>query len=254
MSKSQYVQESFVYSAGALGYLEGLRISSHDSQPPIQYFGGVPYALPAVSQNRFRRPRPLPQFYRYGTKVSPGRFTRKAAYCPQPEWLNPMTSDPFEEDCLQLNIYIPDDKQRPEKGWPVFFYIHGGFLQWGSPNMEPASVTPLLSETSLRAILVMPGYRLNLFGFLSSKELHAEAQKDGECAGNMGFWDQRAALEWTAKNVGFFGGDADNITIGGYSAGSHSTFHQLAHELYFVPDDKAVIKRAIMWYAFERGT
>lgn len=98
------------------------------------------------------------------------------------------------------------------------------------------------------AIIVMPAYRLNLFGFLASKELQAEAEKHGETVGNMGFWDQRTALEWTSKNIKYFGGDASNITVGGYSAGSHSAFHQLAHELYFVPDDKAIIKRCIMWY------
>lgn len=99
----------------------------------------------------------------------------------------------------------------------------------------------------MEAIIVMPAYRLNLFGFLSGKELQAEAEKVGESAGNMGFWDQRAALEWTAKNIAAFGGDQTNITVGGYSAGAHSAFHQLAHELYFVPDDKAVIKRSICW-------
>ena len=93
----------------------------------------------------------------------------------------------------------------------------------------------------------MPAYRLNLFGFLASTELQAEAEKFGEAAGNMGFWDQRTALEWTAKNVGFFGGDTSNITVGGYSAGAHSAFHQLAHELYFVPDTKAIIRRCIVW-------
>ena len=93
----------------------------------------------------------------------------------------------------------------------------------------------------------MPVYRLNLFGFLASKELQTEAEKYGEKAGNMGFWDQRTALEWTGKNIGYFGGDPSNITVGGYSAGAHSAFHQLAHELYFVPDDKAVIRRSICW-------
>lgn len=75
----------------------------------------------------------------------------------------------------------------------------------------------------------------------------AEAKRNGETAGNMGFWDQRTALEWTAKNIGFFGGDPSNITVGGYSAGAHSAFHQLAHELYFVPDDKAIIKQSVCW-------
>jgi len=129
----------------------------------------------------------------------------------------------------------------------VFFYIHGGFLQWGDPNMAPTAVAPLLSETAFRAIIVMPAYRLNALGFLASRELQAEAEPYGESTGNMGFWDQRLALEWTAKNIGTFGGDSSNITVGGYSAGSHSTFQQLAHELYFVPDDQAVIRRAIMW-------
>lgn len=175
MSRSQYAQESFIHHAGSLGYLEGLRISSQQGQPLIQYFGGVPYALPPINRYRFRRPRPLPDLYRYGTKVNPGRFTKKAAYCPQPQYLLRLLSDTFEEDCLQLNIYIPEGKQRPEKGWPVFFYIHGGFLQWGSPNIEPSAATPLMSETALHAIIVTPGYRLNLFGFLASKELHAEA-------------------------------------------------------------------------------
>ena len=54
-------------------------------------------------------------------------------------------------------------------------------------------------------------------------------------------------FEWTAKNIGIFGGDASNITVGGYSAGAHSALHQLAHELYFVPDDKAIIRRTIAW-------
>lgn len=152
----------------------------------------------------------------------------------------------WDENCLQLNIYIPSGSA-PKEGWPVYVYIHGGFLQWGSPNMPPEALAPLFGETSFNAIMVAPAYRVNALGFLASRELQAEATLLGEPTGNQGFWDQRLALEWTSNNIAAFGGDRDNITIGGYSAGSHSTFQQLAHELYFVPDHKAVIKRAIMW-------
>jgi carboxylesterase type B len=102
-------------------------------------------------------------------------------------------------------------------------------------------------NSAFQAIVVAPAYRLNAFGFLSGKELELEAQEKGEPVGNQGFWDQRLALEWVAEHIPAFGGNLNNVTVGGYSAGSHSTFQQLAHELYFVPDHKAIIKRAIMW-------
>lgn len=93
------------------------------------------------------------------------------------------------------------------------------------------AMASLLGETAFEAIIVSPAYRLNLFGFLASRELQAEAEKSGEVAGNMGFWDQRIALEWTARNIGYFGGDAKNITIGGYSAGMITTLHSVDNPL-----------------------
>lgn len=113
--------------------------------------------------------------------------------------------------------------------------------------MTPEALARLLSETAFEAIIIAPAYRVNALGFLTSRELQAEAQILGEPVGNQGFWDQRLALEWTADNIGHFGGDSSNVTVAGYSAGSHSTFQQLAHELYFVPDSKSIIKRVIMW-------
>lgn len=88
-------------------------------------------------------------------------------------------------------------------------------MQWGSVNDRPEAMAPLMSETGFEAIIVAPAYRLNLLGFMASKELQDEAVKVGEVAGNLGFWDQRMALEWTAKNIGHFGGNASNITVGG---------------------------------------
>lgn len=121
-----------------------------------------------------------------------------------------------------------------------------GFLQWGSANFPPSSMARLL-QTAFKAIIVVPAYRLNALGFLSGHELQAEARTNKETVGNLGFWDQRLALEWTSDNISAFNGNPKNITIAGYSAGSHSTFQQLAHELYFVSDRSAIIKRAIMW-------
>lgn len=72
-----------------------------------------------------------------------------------------------------------------------------------------------MTETGFEAIIVAPAYRLNIFGFVAGKELQDEAAKAGEAAGNLGFWDQRTALEWTARNIGHFGGNAANITVAG---------------------------------------
>ncbi|KAK3110306.1 hypothetical protein LTR53_015528 [Teratosphaeriaceae sp. CCFEE 6253] len=251
MPREQYKRDLYRFQAGPLGHIEGVSVSyrsdTSQTRPLLRYFGGLPYALPPTGPYRFRKPRCLPDQYRYGTKANPGRFTRSAAICPQPAWGTKYAEDLFDEDCLQLNLYIPTGLPPSSKGWPVFFYIHGGFLQWGSANMTPEAVAPLLSTTAFRAIIVMPAYRVNSFGFLASRELQAEAEQYVEAAGNQGFWDQRLALEWAATNIRHFGGDPSNITVGGYSAGSHSTFQQLAHELYFIPDDRAIIRRVIMW-------
>lgn len=249
MPLEKYKRKPYRFNAGPLGHIEGLSLTSPSShgRPILHYFGGLPYALPPIDAYRFRKPRSLPQYYRYGTKANPGRFSGSTAFCPSPGLLGPPDASLWDEDCLQLNLHIPAGEPPTKEGWPVFFYIHGGFLQAGDPNMPADAVGPLLHETAFKAIIVMPAYRLNALGFLSSEELRAEAESNGESYGNMGFWDQRLALEWTARNIGHFGGDPSSITVGGYSAGAHSTFQQLAHDLYFVPDEKAIIKRAIMW-------
>lgn len=99
-----------------------------------------------------------------------------------------------------------------------------------------------VSDSPTRCIVVVPAYRLNLFGFLSSSELLQACPDFGV---NLGFWDQRLALQWTWENISYFGGNPSNITVAGYSAGAHSVFHQLAYDLG-LPDKKAIIKRVLM--------
>lgn len=122
--------------------------------------------------------------------------------------------------------------------------IDGGWLQFGTPNSFNAAA--LLGETDFKAVVVMPAYRVNLFGFLYSSELEQDAAAAGETVGNHGFWDQRLALEWTKENIHLFGGDPDNITISGYSAGGNSVFNQLAYDLR-QPASQAIIRQACIW-------
>lgn len=133
MPPTQYKRTSYPFNAGPLGHIEGLTISN-TQHPLLHYFGGLPYALPPLGSYRFRRPRQLPPCYQYGTRASPGRFTGSAAVCPQPHGEDDKSL--WDENCLQLNIYIPAEAP-PQNGWPVLVYLHGGYLQWGDPNMTP---------------------------------------------------------------------------------------------------------------------
>ncbi|MCJ1409774.1 hypothetical protein MMC19_003857 [Ptychographa xylographoides] len=243
------------------GYIKGLKIIDSSSGNIKCYrFGGLPYAIPITSASRWTRAQPLPEDFQYGTEDDPTDFTGLSAECPQSKELESPAST---EDCLQCNIWIPAG-DAPTGGWPVWVYIRkchpspsqpdpqystpshpdGGFLQWGSPNREDPS--ELLAQTAVRCIIVAPTYRLNVFGFLASHELQQEACLTGSTYGNLGFWDQRTALEWTAAHIARFAGNEHNITLGGLSAGAYSTFHQLAHDLE-QPPSRALIRRVMLW-------
>ncbi|MCJ1284835.1 hypothetical protein MMC26_004172 [Xylographa opegraphella] len=220
-----------VYHVEHKGFIQGRRYNN------TLRFGGIPFAIPLTSAQRWCKAQALPGHHAYGPPEKPTDFTGLSAECPQSG--NSATS----EDVLQCNVWVPVGPP-PSGGWPVWIYIHGGFLQWGSPNKEDPS--DLLSETDVRCIVVAPTYRLNVFGFLASHELKQEASSSGGSFGNFGFWDQRLAIEWTFENITGFGGNQYNITVGGLSAGAYSTFHQLAHEIA-LPDDQAIIRRVVLF-------
>jgi len=115
-------------------------------------------------------------------------------------------------------------------------------LQYGSNNSDDPST--LLSETEVKCIFVSPNYRLGIFGFLASREICSE---NVSVEANFGFWDQRLALEWTYENIPSFGGNIDNLTVGGLSAGSYSTFYQLAYDIGPQNPGKRIIKQIFMW-------
>ncbi|XP_050325971.1 cholinesterase [Bactrocera neohumeralis] len=124
----------------------------------------------------------------------------------------------YHEDCLNLNIFVPDGSPGV-KGYAVIFWIHPGDFSHGSPiDIEPFQIV-----FKQKIIVVTFSYRLNIFGFLSTA--------DGEAQGNFGLMDQSAALFWVKKNINHFGGNENKITIMGHSAGAVSVgLHLISEE------------------------
>jgi para-nitrobenzyl esterase len=117
------------------------------------------------------------------------------------------------EDCLFLNLYTPADATDSRK-LPVMFWIHGGGYTGGASS-EPRHNGDFLPLKGV--VLVTINYRLGVFGFLATEDLAKEA---GGAAGNYGLLDMVAALQWVKQNIKTFGGDSNNVTIFGESAGS----------------------------------
>ncbi|KIW82404.1 hypothetical protein Z517_05431 [Fonsecaea pedrosoi CBS 271.37] len=238
------------------GSLKGLEQRDLTGKPILYRFAKVPYALPPTGSRRWRRPQALPHDFTFNSSQgAPGDYTRFGPICPQPHYdhgsiaiANPNAAPPVEneqdEDCLYLNIWVPASAPPNKKGWPVQFHIHGGWLQVGDAlQQNDTDPFDLIASTTPR-IIVSPTYRLNLFGFLAGSEL-ASLQEDASPS-NYGLWDQRCALEWVAKNIHLFGGDASNITVGGLSAGANSTFFQLNYDT-LLPPEQRLIRRVYLW-------
>ncbi|KAH7070003.1 Alpha/Beta hydrolase protein, partial [Paraphoma chrysanthemicola] len=218
-------------------------------------FRGIPFASIAARFRQSHLLRSLPQ--------QPFDARKPGPYCPQPllpfppYWKGPLPSSfpslpestQDELNCLNLSITVPRivlERSSLEK-LPVLFFIHGGAFVGGSQSIQLAGReiydgTNLVRESISRAqpvILVTCNYRVGPLGFLASQQLAVFNKAHGEAVGNYGLHDQRQALEWCAKFIAGFGGDQDNITVQGTSAGGSS-----AHYLSIFPNRK--FKRAIL--------
>ncbi|ETN36259.1 uncharacterized protein HMPREF1541_08536 [Cyphellophora europaea CBS 101466] len=216
---------------GAQGRIKGLQFD-HKSRR----YAGVPYALPPVGGRRWRKPCALPSGYAYGdTEHRPYDATSFAPPCWQKTFSSAAEQSDavaaYSEDCLRLNIWTPVPEEGGEgQKWPVYVWLHGGWFQMGDPSQDSGmDPTELISTAGLNAVVVVVGYRLNVFGFLACEALREESK--GEAAGNYGLWDQRLALEWIHDNIAAFGGDTGNVTLAGRSAGAYSVHAQVLHSL-----------------------
>ena len=195
---------------------------------------GVPYAKPPVGELRWKAPQLMEAYEGVYQAI---RFPDKAMQREgsSPPWDKDFYDDPnyipkTNEDCLYLNIYVP----KGAKDCPVAFWIHGGAFRGGNASEKEFDG----AEYCRRGVIfVSIQYRLGLFGFLAHPWLTAEAGTSG----NYGMLDQIAALKWVYENIAAFGGDPENITVFGQSAGAMSV-----QTLVSSPLTQNMIKRAIM--------
>jgi para-nitrobenzyl esterase len=196
----------------------------------VTVFRGLPYAEPPVGDRRFRKPQAR----------TPWTEPLVCEHASAVAWQNPSPLEatlgaakpPTGDDHLTLNIWTPglDDARRP-----VLFWIHGGAFVTGSGSTPWYDGTAF--ATTHDVVVVTINYRLGALGFLHLADI---AGPDWEGSGNLGILDQSFALRWTAENIAGFGGDPDNITIFGESAGGMSVGTQLG-----LPASKGRFRRAI---------
>ncbi|MDB5684510.1 MAG: carboxylesterase family protein, partial [Sphingomonas bacterium] len=188
------------------GEIEGVALASG-----VDAWLGVPFAAPPVRDLRWKPPQPVAAWR--------GLFH---ADRPAPECLQPLRGshqnhyfgeEATSEDCLYLNIWAP----RGARKAPVIVWIYGGGFNIGSASMANYSGEPLAAAGVVRVNLA---YRVGPLGFLAHPALTAESGYGG--SGNYGLMDQIAGLQWVRRNIARFGGDPDNVTIVGQSAGSMS--------------------------------
>jgi para-nitrobenzyl esterase len=181
-------------------------ISGYRTDKGINVFLGIPYAKPPVGEMRFAAPQEIEKWE--GIK----KTTEFSPSCPQiADEYEPASLYKQDEDCLSLNIWTPglDGKKRP-----VIIYIHGGgFVNGGTA--DPLYNGAIIAQRG-NIVFASVNYRMNAFGFLYLEDFGEQFKGSG----NIAIQDQLMGIRWIKKNVAKFGGDPDNITLMGESAGS----------------------------------
>ena len=174
-----------------------------------------------ATAERWKAPQPAPA---WGGTLDGTKF---GASCPQKG--SALSADSKTEDCLFLNVYVPDDIGAAKL--PVMVWVHGGGFSQGAGSDYDVSI---LAQKA-HAIIVTTNYRLGVFGFFALPGVRAETSNV-----NFGLQDQQAALRWVKSNIAAFGGDTSRTTIFGESAGGTSMCLHLVS-----PQSSGLFQRAI---------
>ena len=199
------------------GIVEGLPAGNQS----VSIFKGIPFAKPPVGDLRWKAPQPaedwdgvllchqfapIPMQARFASEGGGNTLAAQEFY---------VIDFPMSEDCLYLNIWTPA-KSDSEK-LPVAVYIHGGGMETGYSYLNAYDGEAFAKRG---VIMVTIAYRLGIFGFMAHPDLAAEDPHHS--TGNYAIMDQVAALAWIHRNIAAFGGDPENVTIFGQSAGGMS--------------------------------
>ncbi|XP_072039580.1 carboxylesterase 1C-like [Amphiura filiformis] len=179
-------------------------------------------SAPPIDNLRFAKPQPATQWN--------GTFNA-VAYGPAcPQHKNPFLDESLNEDCLSLNVFVPQVSNSDPL--PIMVHIPGGRFTFYGSEVEPGEN---LAATG-KVIVVSLNYRVGVFGFLNTND---------DCArGNWGLWDQHLAIKWVKDNAERFGGDPNQITIFGKSSGANSVLYQALSPLNSNEDFKRVIAQS----------
>jgi para-nitrobenzyl esterase len=192
-----------------------------EADASIGVFRGIPYAQPPVGDLRWRAPQDLASWtgVRHATKFGAAcwqSYSDDAFVWSRGEF-------PRSEDCLHLNIWQP---KKADATAPVMVWFHGGAHTGGFAHVELFDGTELARQG---VVVVTVNYRLGPWGFLAHPALAEESEHNS--TGNYGLMDKIAALKWVQKNIRSFGGNPDNVTLFGQSAGSSSVCALMASPL-----------------------
>ncbi|KAJ5937821.1 alpha/beta-hydrolase [Penicillium verhagenii] len=224
----------------------------------VEEFRGIPYGIvPSRWQHASLRDR-LPTDIFHATKNGPR--------CPQPQ--EPNNSDFFQShldfpsdvtesefECLNLFITRPSASALTGAGinpktakLPVYIYIHGGAYSFGAgtdPMWNPDRLVKRSIDLQSPIIVATINYRLNIFGFGASSEIIQGQNSEGGLRGcNFGLTDQRIAIRWVHQNIAAFGGDPNQVTVGGQSAGGSSSHAHISQAVF--GKQEPLVHRAII--------
>lgn len=192
----------------------GGTISGYENKDgDILIFKGIPYAAAPVGENRWKAPQPVEAWEGVRKCTEYSAAAMQAEQAPFFMWTDEFiidTSLGYSEDCLYLNVWAPREAEEA----PVIVFIHGGGNNSGGASCDVYDGEGIAKKG---AVYVSLNYRVGIFGFLASSAL-SEEDPDG-ISGNYAIKDQIAALKWVQENIAAFGGDPENVTIIGQSAG-----------------------------------
>jgi para-nitrobenzyl esterase len=202
-------------------------------QPTVRVFKGIPFAAPPIGENRWRAPLPVakwdgvrkadsfgapciagaPAPPRGGGGRGAAGAAGQAAQAAPPAQASPAREPARSEDCLYANVWTSSNNANDRR--PVMVWIYGGGFTGGSGGLAWYDGENLAAKGP---VIVTFNYRLGAFGFLAHPELAKESGRNA--SGNYGMMDAIAMLQWVKKNISAFGGDPNNVTIAGESAGA----------------------------------